>query len=294
LPGRWRLGFLALVSGSYIFALSPFNALVLLAWTLLFYAVAPLSCRRAPVNVRRSSAREPALAAVGDGDGTAISPVPRTSKAAERPAPPARDRRWVMWLLVCGILGYLACFKYIVPYTVGRGTGGGAGRYLIPLGVSYFTFKFIHYAVESARGSVTDRSLISFLCYIFLFPTFSAGPIERYDHFLDNQECRWEARMLVEGLTRIIRGLVKKLVLGEILLGSIFRTDLFGFGVKPLREVTTLSLWGTAIVSYLFVYLDFSGYSDVAIGASRLFGLHIMENFAFPFLAPNVAEFWKR
>ena len=82
-------------------------------------------------------------------------------------------------------------------------------RLLTPLGISYFTFKLIHYVVEVGRGNIKDRSLPNFLCYIFLFPIFTAGPIERFDHFLRNREQALSQEAIVHGLMRIIVGIVK-------------------------------------------------------------------------------------
>ena len=112
--------------------------------------------------------------------------------------------------LILGILGYLTYFKYIPPLIMAMSADPIEIQLIIPLGISYFTFKLIHYAVEVSRGNITDRSLSQFLSYIFLFPIFTAGPIELFDHYLAHQDQKWQLDSMVYGLTRIIHGLIKK------------------------------------------------------------------------------------
>lgn len=197
-------------------------------------------------------------------------------------------RRGLLPALILSMLGYLALFKYAPPL-VEAVLGYSASSWLAaPIGLSYFTFKLIHYAVEVSRRNIRERSLASFLSYVFLFPIFTAGPIERYDHFLANAEQQLTRASLVEGLTRIVHGLVKKFVLVEIVLEQLVASG------KGPDLTTGLGVWKLCITSLLSVYLDFSAYSDIAIGTSRLFGLRIMENFNWPLFAPNLGEFWKR
>lgn len=166
---------------------------------------------------------------------------------------------------------------------------------IVPLGASYYTFKLIHYLAERSRGNITDSSLGSFLSYLFLFPTFTAGPIERYDHFLENRRGDWNRRTAAEGLRRIADGLIKKFFLAEFLItglyGKITSVQLLG---EHLPDATALQVWYFLLLSYLSLYLDFSAYSDIAIGTCRLFGIRIMENFNYPFLACSIVDFWRR
>lgn len=209
--------------------------------------------------------------------------------------PKEKGGKWKVRLLVLGILGYLAYFKYIPPLVAAKSHGASHANLFIPLGISYFTFKFIHYALEVSRGNIANRSLADFLCYIFLFPIFTAGPIERFDHFLANQDDRLQTENLVVGSTRIIHGLIKKLVFGGMIIVPLFRqvTDA-DILLQRLSVLPVYKVWGFLILSYLNVYMDFSAYSDIAIGASRLFGIRILENFHWPIFAPNIGNFWKR
>lgn len=197
-------------------------------------------------------------------------------------------------VLILAILGYLAYFKYIPPLVEAISPGPTEKQLIIPLGISYFTFKFIHYAVETARGNIQHRSLPDFFCYTFLFPTFTAGPIERFDHFIENRETSWQVQSTVEGLTRIIHGLVKKLVIAEMLLRPLLRDVTPASFVLRLDLLPTWKIWAYLAVMFLIYYMDFSAYSDIAIGISRLYGIRIMENFNFPIVAPNISNFWKR
>jgi alginate O-acetyltransferase complex protein AlgI len=132
------------------------------------------------------------------------------------------------------------------------------------------------------------------LNYIFLFPIFTAGPIERFDHFERERETELRAAAIIEGLSRIVYGLIKKFVFAGMLIEPIL-------GDPSTREILgQLDQTAPATVAihlaclFLYSYLDFSAYSDIAIGASRLFGFPILENFNFPILAPNIVEFWNR
>lgn len=206
---------------------------------------------------------------------------------------PAAHR--LLWSLVLAVLGFLAAFKYIVPEFADKVAENSSLRIVIPLGISYYTFKLIHYAIESSRGKLPDRSLDKFLCYMFMFPIFTAGPIERYDHFLKEQEKIWRPELAVEGITRIAHGLIKKLVISGIFLVTLRNGILDpSEGLESFINVTTADAWLYIYLAFLISYLDFSAYSDIAIGCSRLFGFRIAENFNFPILASNISEFWKR
>jgi alginate O-acetyltransferase complex protein AlgI len=297
LPVRFRLGFLGAVSIAYIIAISPVTALVLLGWSLGFFYLSPLATpRRAGAPSLRQAAGEmsiPLRAQQSDKDSGIASTGTDTGILSAEDV--SIDRRCILWGLIGGILLYLGAFKYLIPnIQFFQRRGGGGLAYFLPLGISYYSFKFIHYAVEVTRGRIVDRSLSGFLCYIYMLPTFSAGPIERYDHFISNLDDRWSAQGAAEGLGRIIQGLIKRFVLSEMVLREAFNFAASGTLLKRLDVLSTFQVWGYAIALYLYVYVDFAGYSDLAIGSSRLFGIRIMENFQFPILAPNIGEFWKR
>ena len=163
------------------------------------------------------------------------------------------------------------------------------------MGISYFSFKLLHYLIERARGGLSEHRLQDFLCYVFLFPIFTAGPIERFDRYFASREPRWQLTTSVEGLTRIIHGLVKQMVINGLVLAPILgRNSEVENVLGSLEFVPFYKAWGYVAISYLVVYVDFSAYSDIAIGVSRLYGLRIMENFHFPIFAANITDYWKR
>lgn len=211
-------------------------------------------------------------------------------------AAPGRPRRLqVLWGLILAIIAFLSAFKYLPELIEGAFGDGLTGRLAIPLGISYYSFKLIHYAAEVARGTVPARSFQQFFCYLFLFPIFTAGPIQRFDLFLRGQEERWSLDSTVEGLTRILHGLVKKFVFAWLIAERLFDGDVgaadLAFRIDHLSPGMTLVY---LVATYLYIYFDFSAYTDVAIGTSRLFGLRIMENFNFPLLAGSIRDYWRR
>lgn len=203
-------------------------------------------------------------------------------------------RRFVLPGLILAIVGYLMCFKYIPPLLAAFGTTEMSRRFIIPLGISFFTFKLMHYAVEVARGNVTNFTPDKFFCYIFLFPIFTAGPIERFDHFLNERDERLRLQHLTEGGQRVIVGLIKKFILADMFVPLLWGELTIDGVLSGASSGGAPAVWNYVIVAYLYAYLDFSAYSDIAIGLSRLFGIRIMENFNWPILAPNISDFWKR
>lgn len=206
---------------------------------------------------------------------------------------------WLVPALIVAILSYLGHFKYlpVLLHEFSSNANDAALALVVPLGISYFTFKLIHYAVETRRQSLPTHGFGDFLAYMFMFPIYTAGPIERFDHFMRNRAEAWRHQDLLEGALRIAYGLIKKFVVGGIVL--IWIRDSFAGGdveelLGSLDAIHPIQVWLFVITAYLLIYMDFSAYSDIAIGSSRLFGIRIMENFNFPVVAPNIGNFWKR
>ena len=200
---------------------------------------------------------------------------------------------WPAWL----VMGYFVWSKYLPAFALMMGGQGGFLTVAVPLGVSYFSFKLLHYAIEMRRGNFPPHGADDFVSWLFLAPIFTAGPIERFEHYLANREtARFEGRFLVEGGLRIAQGLVKKFFLGVLVLEAIQRSaggDVFDL-LDHLPDASPAAVWAFLGLTLAYVYLDFSAYSDVAIGSSRLFGVRIMENFNLPFLATSLQGFWQR
>ncbi|OED42184.1 hypothetical protein AB833_07740 [Chromatiales bacterium (ex Bugula neritina AB1)] len=197
-------------------------------------------------------------------------------------------------LLIGAIVSYLFYSKYIpeIVRTVAGATPDT--RTLIPLGVSYFSFKLIHYLIENSRGRFQPHGFFQFWTYIFLFPIYTAGPIERFDNFQRNCLSTDRRTDIIEGLTRIIYGLIKKFVISGVLLVGLLSSHTGDSVLSDLETIAHYKVWGFLLLNYLIIYLDFSAYSDIAIGSSRLLGIRIGENFNWPILATNITILWKR
>ena len=196
------------------------------------------------------------------------------------------SRQWV-WVPVALLVACLGYFKL-------RGdTPGLAGiiafpqtSLVLPLGLSFLTFELIHFAVERRRGKITDASLVDLAAFAFFFPCRVAGPIKRYPDFAAGlARAEISAENLHYGTLRIVVGLFKKFALADFL--ALIEDRVYSAS-SPLHA------WGVVLAYSLQIYLDFSAYSDIAIGLSRLMGIRIPENFRAPYLSSNIQEFWNR
>lgn len=189
----------------------------------------------------------------------------------------------------------LAVFKY---WNFGTGLltlAAGENRFFwhgafLPLGVSFFTFEFIHYAVDRYKGRAQPGTLGEYMAFIFFFPTMVAGPIKRFQNFVPclREPSRDWVVDWQRGLTRILVGLAKKFALADLLTGLTDHLNRNDIATAPRA---LLLLW---IFAYGWkIYFDFSAYSDIAIGSGRLFGITIPENFDWPYFRRNIVEFWR-
>ena len=161
----------------------------------------------------------------------------------------------------------------------------------MPIGISFFTFQAISYVLDCYWETVAvQRRWTRFLLYLSLFPQLIAGPIVRYSTIEEEVENRSATLTdLSDGALRVIVGLSKKVILANNLWGIV--DNFFG---QDITGLSVLGTWYTVIVYSLYVYFDFSGYSDIAIGLGRMFGFHFDENFRHPFACKTIAEFWQR
>jgi alginate O-acetyltransferase complex protein AlgI len=163
-------------------------------------------------------------------------------------------------------------------------------RRWLPLGVSFFTFEFIHFAADSYRGKTGRVSLREYSAFILFFPSMVAGPIKRIQDFLPKlRAATFDPALAAQGVTRILAGLAKKHVLADSF--ALF-SDHLGTARLYAASRTQIALWVLAYGGK--ICFDFSGYSDIAIGSSYLFGLGIPENFDWPYASRNITEFWRR
>jgi alginate O-acetyltransferase complex protein AlgI len=164
-----------------------------------------------------------------------------------------------------------------------------AGAFL-PLGISFFTFEFIHYAVDRYRGNSQAGTFSEYMAFILFFPTMVAGPIKRYQTFLPSlrePSLEWAVDWRM-GMTRILVGLAKKFAIADLM--TAFTNHLNHADIAKAQQ-WVLPIW---LLAYgIKIYFDFSAYSDIAIGSARLFGMKVPENFDWPYARTNIAEFWK-
>ena len=159
----------------------------------------------------------------------------------------------------------------------------------LPIGISFYTFQIISYEVDVYKKKVSvQKNIINLATYVSLFPQLIAGPIVRYESIneeLDNRKTTFND--FSYGVRRFIIGLSKKVLLANVLgeLCSTFNT---------ISDKTVVFYWLFAISYMLQIYLDFSAYSDMAIGLGRMFGFHFLENFNYPYISKSITEFWRR
>jgi alginate O-acetyltransferase complex protein AlgI len=163
---------------------------------------------------------------------------------------------------------------------------------VLPLGISFFTFEFIHYLVDIYRGEVPVHSFTRFHVFAAFFPTQIAGPIKRFQQFVPSLTSlgSFDSALAREGLWLIGRGLTKKVFLGDRLAPWVGE----GFKAASDGAIGTPDAWITTLAFALQVYFDFSGYTDIARGSAALFGFRIPINFNMPYLATSLADFWRR
>lgn len=199
-------------------------------------------------------------------------------------------------------LGLLAFFKYFNFFadslqaafaTLGIALDMPTLKVVLPVGISFYTFQSLSYGLHIYRKKLEPtKDVISFLSFISFFPQLVAGPIERASNllpqFLKSRSFKMEEAK--DGLRQILWGLFKKMVLADNCAEVANR--MFNYG--DYNELGAINLMFGAIFFAFQIYGDFSGYSDIALGTSKLFGFTLMRNFNFPYFSRNIAEFWRR
>ena len=161
----------------------------------------------------------------------------------------------------------------------------------LPIGISFYTFQTMSYTIDVYRRKCpVQHNIISFGCYVAMFPQLIAGPIVRYvtvAEELDNRTETWDG--FFEGTKRFILGMSKKVLLANG-VGALWES----VAAQPAGELSALTAW-LGILAYAFqIFFDFSGYSDMAIGLGRMFGFSFPDNFRYPYISRSVTDFWRR
>lgn len=161
----------------------------------------------------------------------------------------------------------------------------------IPIGLSYYSFRQISYALDIYKQALPKHQFKDYIIYLFFLPTFIVGPINRFAPFLkDLKRRRWNPQTFSLGIQRIIHGLVKISFLGNYIFS--YKTKLY------IESITHEYLWVSTYLNVLNffanAYIQLAGFSEVAIGLSLLFGFNILENFDKPYFALNIVDFWNK
>jgi D-alanyl-lipoteichoic acid acyltransferase DltB (MBOAT superfamily) len=165
-------------------------------------------------------------------------------------------------------------------------------KVLLPIGISFYTFAGISYAVDVYRGTIKPaRSVIHYLAWVTLFPYILAGPIIRYGHVgaqLERAQQRFRWALIGTGLFFLVMGFAKKMLVADMMAPYV--NELFSHHA----HLGLLSGWAAALGYTLQLYFDFSGYSDMAVGVAIMIGLRFPQNFDSPYKAVNPSDFWRR
>lgn len=196
-------------------------------------------------------------------------------------------------LLSCGTLGYFKYSKMLVEtFNAASQFMESSIRYplphiLVPLGISFFTFEFIHYLTDLYQGRIERVRFRDFALFAFFFPSLVSGPIKRFQIFQEQSENMGDlqANYIKEGLVRIVSGIAKKLIIADT--ASLLTTPL----LEP-QSYSRVLLWVAMYAYAVKIYYDFSGYTDIAIGCAQLLGYRLPENFNKPYREPNISKFW--
>ena len=196
-----------------------------------------------------------------------------------------------MNLLILAIFKYYDFFVTEFAQLFHISTDGLLLKVILPVGISFYTFQALSYSIDVYRGKIEPtKDIIAFFAFISFFPQLVAGPIERATNllpqFLKKREFDYDTA--VDGMRQILWGLFKKIVVADncaVYVDQVFST---------YTEQSGSTLLLAAIFFTFQIYGDFSGYSDIAIGTAKLFGIKLMRNFNVPYFSRDIAEFWRR
>lgn len=194
------------------------------------------------------------------------------------------------------LIAFFAIRNYpLVQHWLGSWWTGTLRKHFISVekvGLSYILFRIIHWLVECYRQNVRTRNFLSYFNYLFFFPTFMAGPIDTLNNFhywVQKTHVRFNVRLLFAGLGRIFMGAVKVLLIVPLMLPYATNYQTLMPNMSPWCAVVV-----AAVLYSFYIYIDFSGYSDMAIGMAYMLGIRTPENFNNPYFSRNISEFWKR
>lgn len=209
-------------------------------------------------------------------------------------------RKFWFWLSVSVNIGFLAAFKYYDFFAQSFAMALSSINIhvdtltlglILPVGISFYTFHGLSYVIDIYKSRIqAEQNFVDYGVFVGFFPLLVAGPIERATHLLPQIKKKrfFDYSKAVDGLRQILWGLFKKVVIADScaeVANQIFNHS---------TEYNGATLAFGAIMFSIQIYGDFSGYSDIALGTARLFGIELLKNFSFPYFSRNIAEFWRR
>ncbi len=210
------------------------------------------------------------------------------------------NKKFWFWLSIGINLGFLGIFKYYNFFaeslaeslgSIGIQTNFWTLKVILPVGISFYTFHGLSYVIDIYKERIIpEKNIITYSLFVSYFPLLVAGPIERATHLLPQIKIKrkFDGAKAMQGVYQIIWGLFKKIVIADTC--AIYANSIF----DNFENLNSLSLILGAIYFSFQIYGDFSGYSDIAIGTSKLFGIDLLRNFNFPYFSRDIAEFWRR
>ena len=209
-------------------------------------------------------------------------------------------RKAILWLSIIVNLGFLGFFKYynffldnfVTAFSFfGAEIQPNSLNIILPVGISFYTFQSLSYTIDAYKKTLEPtKDFIAFAAFVSFFPQLVAGPIERAINLLPQFYTKrtFDYTKAVDGMRQILWGLFKKIVIADNC--AEFANQIFNNSADYSGSTLILG----ALFFTFQIYCDFSGYSDIALGTSRLFGFNLMQNFNFPYFSRDIAEFWRR
>ncbi len=209
-------------------------------------------------------------------------------------------KKFWFWLSIGINVGFLGVFKYYNFFADSLATSLSAIgiqanfwtlQIILPVGISFYTFHGLSYVIDIYKNRIEpERNIVDYSLFVSYFPLLVAGPIERATHLLPQikRKRQFNYSQAIQGVKQIVFGLFKKIVVADncaFFVNQIFDNS----GAYSASE-----LWMGAILFAFQIYGDFSGYSDIALGTSKLFGIELLRNFKFPYFSKDIADFWRR
>jgi len=211
-----------------------------------------------------------------------------------------QNKKIWFWLSICINLGLLGLFKYFNFFSISlsellRNFGWTYQPMLLiialPIGISFYTFHGLSYIIDIYNDKIkAEKSILNYSLFVCFFPLLVAGPIERAQHLIPQlvQRKVFNRAKTINGLQQMLWGFFKKIVIADNC--AVYVNQIF----SNYENLNSSSLFIGAIFFSFQIYGDFSGYTDIALGTARLFGIELFNNFSYPYFSKNIDEFWKR